>query len=174
MADIVHSAAPAARSGIAHWIDRLVMACAVVPYALVALLLRLVMARVFFLSGQSKIDGTSYPLNIQDFGFSVTLPQSVQESAIKMFEAKIPFVGAAVGYAFAYAEFVLPILLVLGFATRISALLLLIMTVVLQVFFAPEALWTTHIYWASILLVLMSVGPGQVSMDQIFRDIYEK
>ena len=105
---------------------------------------------------------------------SVTLPQSVRGSVIQMFDAKIPFVGAAVGYAYAYAEFVLPILLVLGVATRISALLLLIMTVLLQMFFAPEALWTTHVYWASILLVLMSAGPGQVSMDQIFRDIYEK
>jgi putative oxidoreductase len=173
MADIADSR-PASHSGVGYWIDRLVMCCAIVPYALVALLLRLLMAKVFFLSGQSKIAGTSIPLNIQDFSFSLTLPESVRGSAIQMFDAKIPFAGAAVGYAYAYAEFVLPILLVLGAATRISALLLLIMTVLLQVFFAPEALWTTHVYWAAILLVLMSVGPGQVSMDQIFRDIYEK
>jgi putative oxidoreductase len=174
MADIVHSSAPPSHSGVTHWIERLMMCGAIVPYALVALLLRLLMAKVFFFSGQSKITGNSIPLNIQDFGFSVTLPESVRGSVIQMFDAKIPFVGAAVGYAYAYAEFVLPILLVLGLATRISALLLLIMTVLLQVFFAPEALWTTHVYWASILLVLMSVGPGQVSMDQIVRDIYER
>ena len=38
-------------------------------------------------------------------------------------------------------------LLVLGAATRISALLLLIMTVLLQVFFAPEALWMLPGLW---------------------------
>src|SRR5262245_13613767 len=100
MADIAHPA-PASHSGITHWIDRLVMMCAIVPYALVALLLRLVMARVFFLSGQAKIEGMKFPLNLQDFSFSVTLPESVRDPVIKMFDAKIPFVGAALGYAFA-------------------------------------------------------------------------
>ena len=174
MADIAHPSVPASHSGITHWIDRLVMACAIVPYAVVALLLRLVMARVFFLSGQAKIEGTRFPLNLQDFSFSVTVPENVRDSVIKLFDAKIRFVGAALGYAFAYAEFVLPILLVLGLATRISALLLLIMTVLLQVFIAPEALWTTHVYWASILLVLMSLGAGQVSIDHLIRYLHDK
>ena len=38
-------------------VDGFVAACAFVPYALVALALRVVMARVFFLDGQARIDG---------------------------------------------------------------------------------------------------------------------
>jgi putative oxidoreductase len=73
-----------------------------------------------------------------------------------------------------YAEFFLPICLVLGFATRFAATGLFIITIVLQAYVAPEALWTAHAYWASILLVLMSVGPGEISVDQAIRYFYEK
>ena len=38
--------------------------CGVIPYALVALGLRLVMARVFFLSGQAKIEGPVIPVHL--------------------------------------------------------------------------------------------------------------
>ena len=72
-------------------------------------------------------------------------------------------------YLFTYAEFVLPICLVLGFATRLSALALLILTVLMQIYVAPQALWTTHVYWIAILMVLMSVGPGAISLDRLIR-----
>ena len=34
-----------------------------------------------------------------------------------------------------------------------------------------EALWTVHVYWASILLVLLLLGAGQISVDHIIRII---
>ncbi len=35
----------------------------------------------------------------------------------------------------------------------------------------PQALWSVHIYWASMLMVLVSLGGGQISIDHIIRFI---
>jgi putative oxidoreductase len=151
---------------------------AAIPYALVALGLRLIMARVFFLSGQAKIDGPrSIPIRpgIGDLEFTVILPAEIKDATFRMFEAQyaeLPISPVVVAYLFTYAEFVLPICLVLGFATRLSALALLVMTVLLQVYVMPGMLWVAHVYWAAILLVLMTVGPGAISLDALIRTVY--
>ena len=31
-----------------------------------------------------------------------------------------------------------------------------------------------HVYWISILLVLISLGPGLISVDHLMRYLYEK
>jgi putative oxidoreductase len=153
---------------------------AAIPYALVALGLRLIMARVFFLSGQAKIDGPrSIPIRpgIGDLEFTVILPAEIKDATFRMFEAQyaqLPISPTVTAYLFTYAEFVLPICLVLGFATRLSALVLLAMTVLMQIYVAPEALWTVHIYLFAILMVLMSVGPGAISLDALIRAIYRR
>ena len=77
-------------------------------------------------------------------------------------------------YIFAYAEFLLPICLVLGLLTRFSALSLLILTVLTVIYVAPAELWTTYVYWIAILLVLLSVGPGALSFDALIRFIYQR
>jgi len=160
--------------------SKLVAFCAAVPYALVALGLRLIMARVFFLSGQAKIEGPrSIPIRpgIGDLEFTVILPAGIKDATFQMFEAQfagLPIAPVVVAYLFTYAEFVLPICLVLGFATRLAALALLAMTVLLQVYVMPGMLWSVHVYWAAILLVLMTVGPGAISIDAIIRAIYRR
>jgi putative oxidoreductase len=169
---------PRSRSTIAVIVDRLVALCGVVPYALVAFGLRLVMARVFFAAGQSKIAGPVVTLpGLGREGFPVVLPAEVRDSTFRLFEteyAGLPLPATVAAYLFTYAEFVLPICLVLGFATRLSALALIILTVLVQVYVAPAALWTTHVYWFAILMVLMSVGPGAISFDRVIRYLYEK
>jgi putative oxidoreductase len=77
-------------------------------------------------------------------------------------------------YVFSYAEFVLPICLLFGFATRLAALGLLVLTVLISVYVMPDAFWSTHVYWIAILMVLMSVGPGAVSIDAAIRYLYER
>ena len=59
-------------------------------------------------------------------------------------------------------------------APRFAALTLLIMTLLMQFYVMPAMWWPAHVYWASILLVLMSVGPGAVSIDALIRYIYER
>jgi putative oxidoreductase len=55
---------------------------------------------------------------------------------------------------------------VVGLATRFSALALLIMTLVIQIFVYPDA-WPTHGSWAAIFLMLMAQGPGKISLDAL-------
>ena len=160
---------PRRRSFMGAAVDGFNAACAFVPYALVALALRLLMARVFFLDGQTRVEGTPMPLTWRDFDLSVVLPLQLRADAAAVFW-RVPHVpSAVVAWAVAGAEFALPILLVLGLLTRFSALMLFGVTVLLQLFVAPEALWTAHVYWASILLVLVSLGAGPISIDALVK-----
>ena len=66
-----------------------------------------------------------------------------------------------------YAEFLFPILLVLGLATRFSAVALLIMTLVIQIFVFPTS---AHFFgWAMVPIALAAVlivrGGGMLSAD---------
>lgn len=160
------------RSIVGSVVGGFVSACSFVPYALVALMLRLVMARVFFLDGQTKVDGPHFAYSFHGFDISLIVPTQVRPETLFTFitqYAALPLPGALAAYVVGFAEFVLPLMLVIGFGTRVAALGLLIMTVMVQVFILPQALWTTHIYWASLLLVLVSLGPGQISLDHVIR-----
>jgi putative oxidoreductase len=148
-------------------------------YALVALGLRLVMARVFFLTGQTKIEGPEVPIhlavpgsNLPALDISVILPAGIKAATYQTFEAQyagLPVPPAVTAVLFTYAEFVLPICLLIGFGTRIAAALLLGMTLLLQFYVQPAMWWTAHVYWVSILAVLICRGPGVLSIDALIR-----
>lgn len=171
------------RSFINKMIDNTVRGVGVVPYALVALALRLVIARVFFLAGQTMIEGPRVvltpPASLSPylpqslwFEWSFIVPTGVKSETFAMFANQFsavpvpPTIGA---YLVSFAQFLLPVLLVLGLATRFSAFGLLVITVMIQLFVYPDALWTTHIYWIVILTALMSAGPGTLSLDHLIR-----
>jgi uncharacterized membrane protein YphA (DoxX/SURF4 family) len=44
--------------------------------------------------------------------------------------------------------------------------------VLLQVYVVPGMWWPAHVYWAAIVLVLITVGPGAISVDALIRAIY--
>jgi putative oxidoreductase len=161
------------RSIIGLTVDSFVSACSFIPYALVALALRLAMARVFFLDGQTRVTGPRVPLNVQDFDLSVVLPLQVKAETFGAFlnYSALPVPPVLAAYLVSYAEFILPICLVLGLGARFAALGMLVMTALIQIYVLPEALWSVHVYWAAILLVLLSRGPGQISVDHIIRFI---
>ena len=162
------------RSIIGLTVDSFVSACSFIPYALVALALRLVMARLIFLDGQTRIEGPRVSLNVLDFDLSVVLPLQVKVETFGAFlthYAALPVSPVLGAYLLSYAEFILPICLLLGFGTRFVALGMLIMTALIQIYVLPDALWSAHVYWAAILLVLLSRGPGQISVDAIIRFI---
>jgi putative oxidoreductase len=92
----------------------------------------------------------------------------VTDSAIDLFtnEYKVPLLSPELAaHLAAYAEHFFPLLLVLGLATRLSALALLGMTLVIQLFVYPDA-WPTHLSWAAILLYLAGRGAGTLSLDR--------
>lgn len=140
------------QSGLASVIERLIAAMQAIPYGFVALITRISIAAVFWRSGQTKVEG-----------FHVT------DSAIDLFrsEYKLPLVDPVAGaYLAAFAEHFFPALLVLGLATRFSALALLGMTLVIEIFVYPQA-WPTHGVWAACFLILMMRGPGPISLDHL-------
>jgi putative oxidoreductase len=180
MTEVPARPAVRSRSFIASFFNVLVALCGVIPYALVALGLRFVIARVFFLSGQTKIEGQRIPINLNLRGIdelSIVLPAEIKASTFQMFEteyANLPLPPTVATYLFTYAEFVLPICLMIGFATRFSALGLLVMTALMQIYVVPGMWWAAHVYWVSILMVLLSVGPGAISIDALIRYVYER
>jgi len=48
------------------------------------------------------------------------------------------------------------------------------MTVLLQIYVVPGMWWPAHVYWISILLVLIVLGPGAISIDALIRWIYRR
>lgn len=62
------------------------------------------------------------------------------------------------------AEIVLPCLLIVGLATRLSALGILLMTIVIQLA-VPEGWANFHLLWAALAVSIIALGPGRASLD---------
>lgn len=122
-----------------------------ISHASLALADRIAIAAIFWLSGRTKVEGI---LTVTDGAY-----------ALFREEYKVPLLPPEIAaHLAAYAEHLFPILLVLGLCTRLSALALLGMTAVIQIFVYPAA-WPTHLVWAVALLYLAGRGPGRVSLD---------
>lgn len=128
---------------------------ALVPTWLIALLCRLGVAGVFFLSARTKVDGL------------ITLRE--ETFTLFTYEYNVPLLPPEIAaYLATYAEHALSIALALGLLTRLSALGLLFMTLVIQLFVYPDA-WPTHLVWAGPLVYLLGRGGGALSLDRLLR-----
>ena len=67
-----------------------------------------------------------------------------------------------------FNELTFSVLLIVGLATRIATVPLLGMIAVIQTFVYPQA-WTEHLLWASILVFLLTRGPGELSLDYLIE-----
>jgi len=153
-------------------VDGFIAMCSFIPYAVVALALRLLMAWQFFLDGQTLISGPRYSLSIYGFDFSVVLPMQVRAETISTFIAQygaLPLPPLFAAYIVSYAEFILPVMLLIGFGTRFAALGLLLMTAAIDFYVTPPSLWSEHMYWGAVLLVLLTRGPGALSLDYLIK-----
>ncbi len=128
---------------------------AIIPEWLIALLMRLGVAGVFFLSGRTKVDGV---LHITDSTYALF----ASEYRLPLVS---PFVAAHVA---TYSEHLFSILLVLGLFTRLSAAAFLGMTLVIEIFVYPDA-WPTHLSWAALLIYLIARGGGAFSLDRLLK-----
>ncbi|MGH6726749.1 MAG: DoxX family protein [Pseudolabrys sp.] len=160
------------RSFVGRAVDSFISACSFIPYSVVALALRLVMARLLFLDGQARVNGPRFGFNIHGFDLSAVLPLHVKLETITTFFTKyvaLPLPAVPAAYVLSFAEFILPICLVLGLGTRFVTLILLCAIPLIHVYVMPQAFWSLHIYWAAILLVLLAHGAGQISLDRVIR-----
>jgi putative oxidoreductase len=104
-------------------------------------------------------------------------PLELKSSTVTLFENDfaLPLLPANVlAWMATLGEFILPILLVLGLFTRLSALGLLGMTLVIQIFVFPEAWWATHSVWAVLAIYLAVQGPGRVSADHLLGKVFSR
>src|SRR5690348_10533462 len=101
------------------WLER-------VPYAVLALPLRLAAATVFWNSAMAKVAnwGTTISLFTDEYKLPLLPPVLAADMALTI-------------------ELTTPVLLVLGLFTRAAALVLLCMTAVIEIFVYPRA-WPTH------------------------------
>ena len=145
---------------------RAVDLCARVPDARIALLGRFSVAAIFWKSGQTKIQGFS--LDIVSGEIQLGMPR-LADAVVDLFrdEYRLPLLPPELAAIMAaWAEHVVPALILLGLATRFSALALLAMTATIQVFVYPDA-YPTHGVWAAVLLFLVARGPGPLSLDAL-------
>lgn len=120
------------------------------------LLVRLALAGVFWRSGRAKIEEGSW----------LTISENTRFLFAEEYSG-VPLPTEFATLAATLAEHLFPILLVLGLATRLSALSLLGMTLVIQIFVYPDAWWPVHSLWAALALTLVVRGGGLFSADAL-------
>jgi putative oxidoreductase len=126
---------------------------------------RIALALPFFRSGLTRWDG--FP-KLTD----ATIYLFEEEFKLHIFggEYSIP-APDVVAFATGMGEIVLPILLILGFATRLSTLGLLVMTGVIQLV-VPDGWINFHLYWVALALSLIALGPGPLSLDHLVKKLW--
>ncbi len=116
------------------------------------LAIRLYVAQVFFLSGLTKIRDWSVTLALFDGEYAVPLLP--------------PWLAAALGTA---GELALPVLLVLGLASRFGAAGLFVVNAVAVLSYPDisDLGRQDHVLWGALLLVTLCHGPGRWSLDHL-------
>ncbi len=120
------------------------------------LLARIWVAKIFFLSGLTKIQSWQSTIMLFTYQYHVPLVP--------------PVFAAYIGTGF---ELVLPVLLVLGLGGRFFIFLFFIYNIVCMISY--HFLWTPtgqvglddHINWGLLLLLLMCHGSGKLSLDYL-------
>ena len=130
---------------------------AIAQPSLTQLVLRFGLAVPFWRSGVNKWDGF---LQLNDV--AVLLFSSEFKLHLPGGPYAFPMPGV-MAFAAGSAEILLPILLVFGLATRLAALGLLLMTLIVQLT-VPDG-WPIHLTWAAMALGIMAWGPGRISLD---------
>ncbi len=123
------------------------------------LLIRLWVAKVFFMSGLTKIQSFDSTILLFQYEYSVPLLS--------------PTLAAYLGTA---AELTLPVLVALGLAGRLSALALFLFNIVAVVSYPAlnDAGLQQHQVWGIMLLVTICHGPGKLSLDHLIGKLLRR
>ncbi len=118
--------------------------------------MRIAVGAVFFNSGLLKFNSWEFAIKLFEDEYKVPLLDPVWAARLATFN-----------------ELTFPVFLFLGLATRLATLPLLGMIVVIQTFIYPQA-WTEHLLWSSILIFLLTRGPGALSLDHLIAQRFAK
>lgn len=141
------------------WLDRLLDIRTLlekVPLSLILLAMRIAIGMVFFNAGLLKW---------RSFDF-----------AVKLFadEYRLPLLPPDLAARLAMTvELAVPLFLFAGLATRLATLPLLGMTLVIVTLVYPAS-WVESLLWGSVLVMLLTRGPGVISLDHLIARWLEK
>ena len=142
--------------GVPRWFSSIQQWLGSFPLSILQLGMRIGVGMVFFKAGLLKY---------QSFEFAVKLFED---------EYKVPFLAPALVARMAMInELTTSTLLFLGLATRLTTLPLLGLIAVIQIFVYPSA-WPDHLLWGSILVFLLTRGPGSISLDYLIDRYFTK
>lgn len=149
-----------------------------IPDSLIGLLARIGMAGIFWKSAMTKIAMNDEVSNfsLAQVWNAITFDWTIADSTYLLFEYEYALPILPVDLAATLAtlgEIFLPLLLILGLATRFAAAGMLAMTLVIQIFVYPN-LWDTHAIWATGLLFLIAKGAGLISLDHLIGKKFAK
>lgn len=114
--------------------------------AIALLIVRLWLAKVFFMSGLTKTES-----------WSTTV-------ALFTDEYKVPILSPEIAaYITTIAELLLPVSLVIGLMTPLGAAGLMCMTLVIELFVYPDT--TEHYYWLLLTGILLTHCGGKLGLD---------
>jgi putative oxidoreductase len=142
-----------------------------VPESIILFLGRFSIAAIFWMSAQTKIEGFAFNFITGEFQWG--LPH-LSDSVVALFadEYRLPLIPPQIAaVSTAIAEHIFSILLLLGLASRFAALALLFMTATIEIFVFPDA-YPTHGVWATVLLLIITRGPGRFSIDHLIKRYY--
>lgn len=162
----VQSNTVGAGGGIMPVVVKAIDLCKRIPDSLIALIGRFSIAAVFWLSAQTKVQ--NFAINIVSGEISLGWPR-LSDSVVDLFrdEYHLPLLSPELAAPLAaFAEHAFSFLLLIGLASRFSAIGLLVMTMTIQIFVYPDA-YPTHGTWAAVLLFIIAKGPGAVSIDAL-------
>jgi putative oxidoreductase len=142
----------------------IIRSIAELPFARLApvaqLALRIALAVPFFKSGLTKWESFG---KLSDN----TIYLFTEEFRLHLFGAEIAYPAPTLlAHLSGLAEVGLPVLLVLGLATRPAALGLLGMTAIIQLT-VPDGWANFHLPWAAMALTLLAYGAGPLSADRL-------
>ncbi len=138
-------------STVRVWLDGARIWLARFPLCSIQLAMRIAVGAVFLNSGLLKINSWEFAIKLFQDEYKVPLLDPVWAARLATFN-----------------ELTFSVLLIVGLATRIAILPLLGMVTVIQTFVYPQA-WTEHLLWASILVFLLTRGPGELSLDYLIE-----
>src|SRR5688572_13748914 len=119
------------------------------PLSIIQLAMRIGVGAVFFNAGLLKYNSWEFTVLLFRDEYKVPVLDPVTAAQLAMIQ-----------------ELTIPVLLFVGLATRIATVPLLGMIAVIQTFVYPSA-WTEHLVWGSILVFLLTRGPGVLSVDHL-------
>ena len=118
-----------------------------VPLSIIQLMARVAVGSVFFDAGLTKIESW--------------------QSTVVLFrdEYRVPFIPPELAAQMASTvELTCPILLFAGLFSRLATLPMLGQALVIEIFVYPQD-WIEHLGWAAMLGLILTRGPGVISLD---------